>query len=195
MNGTLSTPAGGLLHGFPDLEPQTSACSAAINLLSQAGPVLGLLECQMRMLSLLQPLITIIGALPTPPVRALQEFTKAAVNLQPYFLALTPAGLLTFVRDLLCLEIQSLQCFLQNLESARKHTGGAVKDVLSSYLPMIGVLKLAESLFQRAGVQIPNPPMLSTKTDKSSLDGNAKAIKDFIKALQAVTDTLGGCPS
>jgi hypothetical protein len=147
------------------------------------------------MLGLLKPLITIIGALPTPPVNAIQDFAKAAVNLQPYLFALTPAGLITFVRDLLCLEIQSLQCFMQNLEAARKRSGGSVKDVLSSYLPMIGVLNLAESLFQTAGVQIPNPPVLSTKTDKSSLDGNAKAIKGFIKALQAVTDSLGGCTS
>jgi hypothetical protein len=196
MNGTLSTPvSGGLLRGFPNLEPQTSACSTASNLLSQAGSMLVLLECQRQMLSLLQLLITVINALPAPPLKARQEFAKAAANLQPCFLALTPAGLLPFVRDLLCLEIQSLQCFLQNLESVRKHTGGAVKDVLSSYLPMIGVLQLAEGLLQTVGVKIPNPPVLSTKTDKSSLDGNAKAVKDFIKALQVATDSLGGCAS
>ena len=191
---TLSTPGGELLHGFPNVATQTSACSAAANLLSQAAPVLVLQHCQMRMLKLLQPLIDIISTLPNPPARARQEFAKAAADLAPCFVAMEPGGLITFVRDLLCLEIQNLQCFLQNLASARKRSDG-VKDVLASYPPMIGVLKLAEGLFQTVGLQIPNPPALSSKTDKSSLDGDVRAVRDFVSALQVVTDTFGGCPS
>jgi hypothetical protein len=188
-------PGGELLQGFPSMAQQTSACSATANLLSQTAPVLVLIQCQMRMLNLLQPLITIIGALPNPPAMALQGFAKAAADLSPCLMTTTSVGFIPFLRDLLCLEIQSLKCFLQNLGSARKRSDEGVKDVLSSYAPMIGVLKLADSFYQMVGVQIPTPPVLSSKTDKVSLDSNVQAVKDFVATLQVVTDSLGGCSS
>src|SRR5215471_13726028 len=100
----LTLPGGGRLEGFPILAAQTAACSAASNLLAQAAPLLAAMQCQSRVLNLLRPLIDIILALPNPPGRAVQNFAKAAADLEPCLLTTTPAALLPLMRDLICLE-------------------------------------------------------------------------------------------
>lgn len=70
------------------------------------------------MLEIMKPLIEIINNLPNPPLQALQEFSKAAVDLAPCLLSTTPAPLIPFLRDVLCLQIRRLNCLRQNLTYA-----------------------------------------------------------------------------
>src|SRR5207244_9229349 len=108
----LTLPSGGTLEGFPTLAAQTAACSAASNLLAQAAPLLATMHCQSKVLNLLRPLIDIVRGLPSPPVRAIQNFAKAAEDLEPCLFTTTPTALLPLIRDLICLEIRALTCFL-----------------------------------------------------------------------------------
>ena len=183
----LTLPSGGTLQGFPTLAAQTAACSAVSNLLAQAAPLLAAMPCQSKVLNLLRPLIDIILALPNPPVRAMQNFAKAAEDLEPCFFTTTPAALLPLIRDLICLEIRGLTCFLNNLKAAQSRPS-TLPAVLSSYAPIVNPLNLAGSLFVAAGLQPPQPPALS-----GDIAADTAAVKTFIATLQSAADPLGGC--
>lgn len=183
----LTLPTGGALQGFPTLAAQTAACSAASNLLAQAAPLLATMHCQSKMLNLLRPLIDIIKALPNPPVPAIQNFTKAAEDLQPCLFTTTPAVLVPLIRDLICLEIRALTCFLRNLKAAQSRPN-ILPAVLSSYLPIVNPLNLASSLFVAVGLQPLQPPNLSGDTA-----ADTTAVETFVATLQSAADALGGC--
>ena len=189
---SIQLPNGGTLRPFPTLGTETLECTGVLNLQTQIAPLIALMECQRRILQIMKPLIEIINNLPNPPVQALQEFSKAAVDLAPCLLSTTPASLIPFLRDLLCLEIRSLNCLRQNLTSV----GGqdpAIQTVLGSFQATVGLLDLAGGLFRTAGLQIPEAPMLSGSTDTASLSADDAAVKDFIAVLTIAADSLGGC--
>jgi hypothetical protein len=183
----LNLPAGGTLQGFPTLAAQTAACSAALNLLAQAAPLLATMHCQSKVLNLLRSLIDIIKALPNLPVRAIQKFALAAEDLEPCLFTTTPAAFLPLIRDLICLEIRVLTCFLNNLKAAQSRPT-TLPAVLSSYAPIVNPLNLAGSLFVAAGLQPPQPPDLS-----GDIAADTTAVKTFIATLQSAADALGGC--
>ena len=197
----IEVPTAGRLLGFANLKMQSTECSAATNLQTQIAPLIASMSCQLKVLKLLKPLIEVIHGLPNPPVLALQEFSTAANDLAPWLLLPTPLGVLPFVRDLLCLEIRSLNCLLRNLQTitALANTdpsavaASKVQSVLDSYPPIIGILNLASGLFQLAGVTIPKAPTLAAGTDPGSLTADQSAVATFTAALQTVADGLGGC--
>jgi len=194
-------PAGGQLLGFPNLKSQSSKCTADTSLQTQLAPLIASMYSQFKMLNLLKPLIDVILGLPQPPVQALQEFAQAAADLAPYLQVSTPAGVLPFLRDLLCLEIRSLNCLLGNLKSITTLTGAEpgvtvaldARNVLDSYPPIVGILNLASGLFQMAGLTVPKAPQLGGGTDRSSLMADRNAVAAFTASLQAAADALGGC--
>jgi hypothetical protein len=183
----LNLPAGGTLQGFPTLAAQTAACSAALNLLAQAAPLLATMHCQSKVLNLLRPLIDIVRGLPSPPVQAMHDFMRAAAELQPCLFSTTPAALLPLIHDLICLEIRALTCFLNNLKAAQSRST-TLPAVLCSYAPIVNPLKLTDSLFVAAGLQPPQPPALS-----GDIATDTTAVKTFIATLQSAADALGGC--
>jgi hypothetical protein len=197
----IELPTGGQLLGFADLKIRSTECSADTNLQTQVAALIASMTCQLKILKLLKPLIDVIQGLPTPPVRALQEFSEAAADLVPCLLVPTPAGVLPFLQGLLCLEIRSLNCFLRNLQAMVTLPGvkpsavaaSEVRSVLDSYQPIIGILDLARGLFQIAGLTIPKAPTLSGKIDSVSLTTDQSSVAAFTAALQTVADSLGGC--
>lgn len=197
MPNTITGPkvqlhGGGQLQGFPALAAQTAACSATTNLLTQVAPLLAMMQCQSKVLNLLKPLIDVVKGLPNPPAHALQEFAKAAVDLQPCLATLAPVNQSSLARDLICLEIRALNCFLEELGPALKNPT-TLADVLSSYEPIVGVLRLAGDIFAASGMQPPQAPALSGKTDAASIAGDAKVVKAFVMTLRSAVDSLGGC--
>jgi hypothetical protein len=44
-----------------------------------------------------------------------------------------------------------------------------------------------------AGMQVPQAPVLSGKTDQASLSADAKAVRAFVLGLQSIADIMGGC--
>ena len=196
----IEVPIAGQLLGFANLKMQSTECSAATNLQTQIAPFIASMSCQLKVLKLLKPLIDVIHGLPNPPVHALQEFSMAANDLAPWLLLSTPLGVLPFVRDLLCLEIRSLNCLLRNLQTITALAAdpsavaaSEVQSVLDSYPPIIGILNLASGLFQLAGLTIPKAPTLAAGTDPDSLAADQSAVATFIAALQTAADALGGC--
>jgi hypothetical protein len=120
---SIQLPNGGSPRPFPTLRRATVECATALNLQTQIAPLIVLMECQGRMLEIMKPLIEIINNLPNPPLQALQEFSKAAVDLAPCLLSTTPAPLIPFLRDVLCLQIRRLNCLRQNLTYAAVKAG------------------------------------------------------------------------
>jgi hypothetical protein len=183
----LDLPGGGTLQGFPTLAAQTAACSAASNLLAQAAPLFATMHCQSKVLNLLRPLIEIILALPNPPVGARKDFAKAAADLEPCLFTTAPAALIPLIRDLICLEIRALTCFVNNLKAAQSRPT-RLAAVLSSYAAIINPLNLAAGIFVTAGLQLPKPPALS-----GDVAADTTAVTTFIATLQSAADALGGC--
>jgi hypothetical protein len=188
----IQVPTGATLVGFNNPNPPASECPAIINLQTQLAPLIASMSCQFRMMKLLKPLIEISKALPNPGVQAIQEFTAAAEGLVSCMLMTVPGAILPFVKELLCLEIRSLNCFLSNLE---KVLGGLVpaRDVLDSYTPVVATLNLAAELFQMAGLTLPQAPVLGNGTDPVSLKADHDAVAAFTVLLQTAADALGGC--
>lgn len=198
---SIALPVGGKLLAFVNPRIQSADCETTTNLQTQVAPLIASMVCQFQILDLLKPLIEIIQGLPNPPGPAIARFSKAAAALAPCLLARTPASVVPFVRDLLCLEIRSLHCFLHNLEtiSALQDAGtvsaSEVQNVLDSYAPVAGILELAGGLFQAAGLALPRAPTLPVGTDRNSLNADHAAVTSFTGTLQTATDALGGCSS
>jgi hypothetical protein len=197
----IELPTGGELVGFNNPNPPTNECSAIINLQTQVAPLIASMTCQLKVLRLLQPLIEVIKGLPSPSVQALESFSQAAVALAPCLLIPTPASVLPFVKNVLCMEIKSLNCLLHNLQAVTSGSGShhvspavsKVRGILDSYPPIVGTLHLAEELFQIAGVTLPDAPVLGNGTDAGSLKTDQDAILGFATALKSIAETLGGC--
>jgi hypothetical protein len=197
----IQVPTGGQLLGFANPHPPSNECSAITNLQTQVAPLIVSMSCQLKVLKLLKPLIEVIHGLPTPPVEALEDFSKAAIDLAPCLLIPTPSGLLPFVHDLLCIEIKSLTCLWESLQSAVGQPGAdlssyskpLVRSILDSYQPIAGTLKLAAELFDAAGLTLPEAPVLGNGTDLASLSADQSAIVTFTSGLQSVADAIGGC--
>jgi hypothetical protein len=197
----IQLPNGGRLLGFTNPHPPSNECSGITNLQTQVAPLIVSMSCQLKILKLLKPLIDIIHGLPAPPVGALEEFSKAAIDLAPCLLIPTPSGLLPFVHDLLCMEIRSLNCLLESLQSAVGQPGAdlssdskpLVRSILDSYQPIVGTLNLATEFFETAGLALPEAPVLGNGTDLASVSTDQSAILAFMSRLQSVADVIGGC--
>jgi hypothetical protein len=188
----IQLPTGGTLVGFNNPYPPTSDCSTIVNLQAQVAPLIASMNCQLKILKLLKPLIDVVKGLPNPSVQAIQAFVSAAEELAPCLLVPTPAGVLPFLKDLLCLEIRSLNCFLRNLENALEGLTAA-RGVLDSYPPIVATLNLAGPLLQIAGFTPPQAPVLGDGTDAASLKADQAAVGGFVASLQTMADALGGC--
>lgn len=194
-------PEGGKLVASGTLQSQSAGCTAAANLQMQVAPWLAVMSCQFQILKLLKPLIDIVSTLPNPSVPALQEFSKAAEGLLPWLLASAPAGVLPFVRDLLCLEIESLNCLRRNLLAMARLTeaepsavsAAEVQSVIDSYQPIAGLLELAGTLLGIAGLDSLQAPALAGGTDPASLAADQETIASFVTTLQTAVDSIGGC--
>ena len=197
----IEIPTGGQLLGFAESE-LSAECLAVSNLQTQLAPFLASMSCQLKVMKLLIPLIEVIKGLPNPPVRALMDFSQAAAALAPCLLAPSPSAVLPFVRDLLCLEIRSLNCLLRNLENVAALAGSdlnpfstsQVQNILDSYPPIAGLLSLAAEFFGIAGFTVPPAPVLSGGADTASLEADRAAIAGFVAEIQLIADQLGGCP-
>jgi hypothetical protein len=191
---------GGRLLPFTNVESGSTECLSNVNLLTQVSPLIVSLTCQLKLLNVMKPLIELIKGLPTPSPTAITEFLAAAAELAPCLTTFTPTGVLPFLRDLLCLEIRSLNCVSQNLRSVialrtrdSATADSKVQSVFDSYVSTVGILNLASGLFAIAGVTIPTAPALPSGSAPASLNADQMTVAAYIASLQAVVDALGGC--
>jgi hypothetical protein len=198
---TIGLPTGGKLTASPNLQLQSAECSATANLQTQIAPWIASVSCQFLILKLLKPLIEVIRQLPTPSPQAVVNFLNVSEELAPCLLAPTPASILPFARELLCLEIRSLNCFRNNLQAMAKLTAAEpsavptseVQSVIDSYQPIIGILDLANGIFGMAGLTLPQAPALANGTGPASLMTDQRIVTALITTLQTAVEALGGC--
>src|SRR5437588_9376794 len=117
----VTLPTGGTITAFADISKGIPTdCALTFSLMLQIAPFLAATECLLKVLKLLKPLIDVVQGLPMPPVKALQDFAKAAVDLAPCLLVPTPASIIPFIKDLLCLILKVLNCLLSQMKSLLK---------------------------------------------------------------------------
>lgn len=121
----LRVPGGAQLYGIGNVsEKIPDDCTLTFSLFAQLGPILGNFKCIFDILSLLGPLIEIIGGLakvpPQPPSpKVLQDFAEAAGNVAMCVAQFTtPVGLAQFIVDILDLILKILKCVLGALKTA-----------------------------------------------------------------------------
>ena len=95
------------------------------SLMLQIAPFLAVSDCLLKILKLLKPLIDVVKSLGPPPdpikfPAAIEDSSKAAVDLAPCLLVPTPLAIIPFIRDLLCLILRVLQVLLSQLNSLIK---------------------------------------------------------------------------
>ncbi len=220
---SIQLPTGGSIKAIADLSKGIPTdCSLSFSLMVQLAPLLASMECIVKILNLLKPLIDVIKGLPMPPVKAIQEFVKAAVDLAPCLLIPTPAAIIPFVRDILCLVLKMLKCFLGQMKtvigamqglSLQIQTAGDNPELLASLqcaqdnaatsagqltkaIEPIGViLDLVGPFMGIAGVEPIQLPQLGSDTDLETLNQTVETMQGVVGTIQIVVDTLGGCPS
>ena len=113
-------PGGTTLTAFTDISKGIPTdCSMAFSLTLQLAPMLASIECLVKVLALLKPLIDIIQGLPAPPgPKILEDFGKAAVGVIECATGWRPGvGLLAFIKDILLLIISFMKCFIGQMQT------------------------------------------------------------------------------
>jgi hypothetical protein len=219
----IQLPTGGSIKAIADFSKGIpSDCAMTFSLMLQISPMLASMECLLKILKLLKPLVDVVTNLPMPPVKAVQEFAKAAVDLAPCFLIPTPASIIPFVRDILCLILRVLNCLLGQLktlvglmqgiqlqlDAARSAGNFELEDTLkcaqenaeasgqhmTKAIEPIGViLDLVGPLMGIAGVEPIQLPALGSKADVDGLQNTIKTLQGVVGTIDVVVEALGGC--
>src|SRR6266550_576247 len=224
----ITLPTGGSINALTDISKGIpNDCSMIFNLMLQISPFLAATDCLFKLLGLIAPLIDVVKALGPPPDpfklgSAIPKFLKAAADLAPCLIVVTGAPLIPFLKDLLCLIIKALNCFVDQLESvlglmsgltldlnaamasgnaelqrtlecAQENAAIAADHLAKSIEPIGVILKLAGPLMGLAGVGPIEMPAIGSETDLESLQGVIKTMKGVIGTLQIAADALGGC--
>lgn len=116
-------PTGGRLKGIADITKAIpDDCSLIFSLALQLGPFLANIDCLMKLMKLIKPLIDIVNGMKDIPdltkiLKAMPEFAVASKEVLDCITQLTLKGIPDFVRDLLCLIIKLLKCIIGQLKS------------------------------------------------------------------------------
>jgi hypothetical protein len=114
-------PVTGQLQAFTDLSKGIpNDCSMSFNLLLQIAPLLASMDCLLKILKLLKPIVDLVTN-PPPTPKAIKDVVDAAAELAPCF---TMVQLPFFGKDILCLIRAILRCLLQQLTSVRDLLSG-----------------------------------------------------------------------
>jgi hypothetical protein len=164
----VTLPTGGSMNAFVDMSKGIpNDCSMNFNLMLQMAPLLAALECPMKMLKLLKPLVDIINGLPAPPSpKVIKDFADAAIELAPCFGAI--AAVPAMVKDLLCLVRSVLNCLLGELRTVRD---------------------LMNGLSLRLGEAEGNPDLLATL--ECAQDNAAASMQSLTQAIDPIAGILG----
>lgn len=222
---SITLPTGGSIKAINDLSAAIPTdCSLTFSLMVQLAPLLASMECILKILKLLKPLVDVINNLPTPPVRAVQEFAKAAVDLAPCFLIPTPANMLPFIRDILCLILRMLKCLLgqmktllammqglqlnldaarsagnfeleEALQCAQKNAATAGQGLTSAIEPIGVILDLIGPMMGLVGQDPITIDPIGSAEDAESLSNAIQSVQGVIGTIEVVVEALGGCPS
>jgi hypothetical protein len=221
---TIHLPGGGTLQAFSDLSKGIPTdCAMTFSLMLQLSPFLAATECLFKVLGLLKPLVDIITGLPAPPSpKLILDFGKAVAALTPCFLSITPLAIIPFIKDLLCLILKALKCFLSQMKTLLAVMGGLslqlnlaqaagntdlvnsiqcaqansqaqAAHMMASMAPIGLILDLAGDLFGIAGIAPIKLPALGSSTDLAALNTVVETMQSVVATIQIAADALGGC--
>ncbi len=211
-------PTGGSIKGIADLTKGIpSDCSLNFSLAIQLAPIMASIECLVKVLALIKPLIDVVGSLGPPPdpiklPKAISDFLAAAKAVAPCLLVPTPAAMLPFVKDILALLIALLRCLIQQMRSIIALLDGlelSIADATSSgNTELLSTLQCARDNAQAAA----NGTMQGVEPIKVLLElagpflgiagvqpitipaiapaADLDALKDVLNTLQTVVDTM-----
>jgi hypothetical protein len=155
-------------------------------------------------------------------VKAIEEFGKAAADLVPCLLVPTPASIIPFIRDLLCLILKALNCFLgqmktllavmsglslqltsaqaagntalvNSIQCAQQNAQAQAAHLTSSIEPLGVLLDLAGTFMGIAGVKPITLPAMGSQADLQGLQSFVASIQGVVGVMQIAVDALGGC--
>jgi len=219
---SLNLPSGGTIKGIGDVTKGIPTdCSLNVSLMLQLGPILANLECFIRVLKLIKPLIDVIKGLPFPPVKAIADFGEAATDVVECIVKFTtPAGMIPFVKDILCLIIRILNCMLDQMNSllalmekltlsfdaadgnavqqelikcAQDNAQRSANAQLQAVEPVMVILEIAAPIFEIAQVGPIEIPTFEGVEGVEQMRGFLTTMESFVDTLQLVADGLGGC--
>lgn len=219
---SLALPTGGRLRGVADVTRAIPTdCALNVSLMLQLGPILANLECFIRVLKLLKPLMDVIDGLPVPPVKAIQEFGEAAAEVTECVVAFTsPAGMLPFVRDILCLIARMFRCLvdqtknllavmrslelqataaqgndalLANLDCARENVQRSANSVLQSVEPAMVILEWVAPLLEIAQMPAIEVPSFGDVEGIDEMEQYLATMEGFVETLELAAEAAGGC--
>jgi hypothetical protein len=221
----IQLPTGGSIKAIADISKGIPTdCAMTFSLMVQLAPLLASMECLLKILKLLKPLVDIVTNLPMPPVKAVQEFAKAAVDLAPCFLIPTPASIIPFVRDILCLILRVLKCLIGQLKTlvalmsgiqlqldaaraagnfeleealncAQANAEASGQHMTKAIEPVGVLLDLIGPLMGLAGAEPIQLPALGSKSDLEGLQEAIKTLQGIVGTIDTVVEALGGCGS
>jgi hypothetical protein len=220
---SIQMPTGAIMQVPADLSKNIpNDCSVTFSMLIQLQPVLMSMECILKMLKLLKVLADAVTSLPPTPA-IIKDIVNAVADLSTCFLALTPAGLIPFIRDVLCLILRILRCLIGSMKSlieimsgltirlefanatgnselaetikcAQGNAASAAALLSDAFGPVSGIMDLISPMMEMAGVSAIKMPALASASDMEGLQKAVTALEDVVETIQKVVDTLGGCP-
>ncbi|MGI9333806.1 MAG: hypothetical protein ACR2RL_11710 [Gammaproteobacteria bacterium] len=185
-------------------------------------PLMASMECVLKILKLLKPLSDAVTS-PPPTPALVKEIAEAVADLAPCFAMLTPAGMIPFVRDVLCLILKVLACLIGQLRTITELLGGlgvqlaaaqaddnaelvatlecaqhnaitSIGHALQGIEPVTAVLDLAAPFMSIAGVSEIKLPATGSAEDTEALGELITTLEQVVTTIQDVVDAIGGCP-
>lgn len=218
----ITLPSGGNIQALHDLgKAIPTDCSLSFSLMLQIMPLLASMECVVKILKLLKPLIDAVTS-PPPTPKLVKEILEAAADLAPCFLSITPAGMIPFVRDILCLILAVLRCLIGQLKTiaevmggltlqlkaaeesgnadlaatikcAQENSANSLGHLMNGFGPISAVLELMEPFMAIAGVDAIKLPALGDAEDVEGINSTIEALQGVVDTIQPICDALGGC--
>jgi hypothetical protein len=132
----LTIPGGGHIKAITDITDKIPTdCSMSFSLMLQLGPILANLDCVIKVLKLLDPLITIISNLGNIPkaLQSVPKFVDASVDVVNCITNMTtPKGIACFLIDILRLIAKILKCIVGQLKTLVSLIGGLALQIGSA---------------------------------------------------------------
>ena len=132
----INLPTGGKLKGLADITKAIpDDCTLSFSLALQLGPFLANLDCLLKIMKVLEPLIGMVDGLSKPdPAKVADSVPKLAAAVPPLVECFAKffGGVPLFVRDLLCLIIKLLGCVVGQLKSIMALMGGLALQIQSA---------------------------------------------------------------
>lgn len=211
---------GGTISAINDLSRGIPTdCSMSFSLMLQLSPLLAALECPMKILKVIEPVVEILtGSLPPTPA-LVEKLVKAAADLAPCFLALTPAGMLPFVKDILELISKLLKCLvgqlktliglmsglqlrladaesagnddlMNTLQCAQDNANASAASLKQSIEPVSALLAMMKPFFGIAQIDAIEIPAIGDESDAEALNGIVVVLEDVIAAIDVVLEAV-----